>query len=55
MHIGTAYCGFFSLNSKGIYDALRHLVPSVQFKKREKQPWTIITFSKVARWGLQFY
>ena len=28
-------------------DALRNLVPSVQFKKPEKQPWRIIT-SKVS-------
>ena len=28
-------------------DALRNLVPFVQFKKREKHPWRSITFSKV--------
>ena len=28
-------------------DALRDLVPSVQFKKREKHPWRCFTFSKV--------
>ena len=27
-----------------ICDALRYLVPFVQFKKREKYPWTSITF-----------
>ena len=31
-----------------IYDALRELLPSVQFKKREKHPWRSVTFSKVA-------
>ena len=29
-------------------DALRNLVPFVQFKKREKHPWRSVTFSKVA-------
>ena len=33
-------------------DALRDLVPFVQFKKREKHPWRSITFSKVS---LQLY
>ena len=33
---------------KIICDALRDLVPFVQFKKREKHPWRSITFSKVA-------
>ena len=28
--------------------ALRDLVPSAQFKKREKHPWRSVTFSKVA-------
>ena len=28
-------------------DALRDLVPVVQFKKREKHPWRSVTFSKV--------
>ena len=31
-----------------ICDALRDLVPFVQFKKREKHPWKDVTFSKVA-------
>ena len=30
-----------------ICDALHDLVPFVQFKKREKHPWTSVTFSKV--------
>ena len=30
------------------YDALRDLVPFVQFKKREKHPWRSVTFSEVA-------
>ena len=29
-------------------DALRDLVPFVQFKKREKLPWRSVNFSKVA-------
>ena len=29
-------------------DALRDLVPFLQFKKREKRPWRSITFSEVA-------
>ena len=28
-------------------DALRNLVPFVQFKKREKHPWMSVTFSKL--------
>ena len=31
-----------------ICGALRDLVPSVQFKKREKHQWRSVTFSKVA-------
>ena len=31
-----------------IFDALHDLVASVQFKKREKKPWRMDTFSKVA-------
>ena len=31
-----------------ICDALRDLLPFVQFKKREKHPWRNVTFSKVA-------
>ena len=31
-----------------ICDALRDLVPFVQFKKREKHPWRSVTFRKVA-------
>ena len=33
-------------------DALRNLVPLVQFKKREKHPWRNVSFSKVA--GFKF-
>ena len=29
-------------------DVLSDLVPSVQFKKREKKAWTSVTFGKVA-------
>ena len=31
-----------------ICDALRDLVPFVQFKKREKHPWRSVNFNKVA-------
>ena len=31
-----------------ICDALRDLIPFVQFKKREKHPWRSVNFSKVA-------
>ena len=31
-----------------ICDALRDLVPFVQFKEREKHPWRSVNFSKVA-------
>ena len=36
------------LRSYNICDALRDLVPLVQFKKRENHPWRSATFSKVA-------
>ena len=36
-----------------IFDALRNLVPFVQFEKREKQPWMSVTFSKVTGFNLQ--
>ena len=29
-----------------VRDVLRDLVPFIQFKKREKHPWRIVTFSK---------
>ena len=35
-------------NHEVIHDALRDLIPFVQFKKREKHPWKSDTFSKVA-------
>ena len=34
-----------------LYDALRDLVPFVQFKKREIHPRKSVTFSKVAGWS----
>ena len=41
-----------SYNPKGILmaicDALRDLVPFVQFENREKHPWRSVNFSKVA-------
>ena len=36
------------VNIKTVSDALRNLVPFVQFKKRERHPWRSVTFSKVA-------
>ena len=36
------------LSCKFICDALRDLVPFVQFKKREKHPWRSVNFSKDA-------
>ena len=36
------------LQMSNICDALRDLVPFVQFKKSEKHPWRSVTFSKVA-------
>ena len=33
--------------------ALRDLVPFAQFKKREKNPWRSVTFSKAAGVSLQ--
>ena len=36
-------------------DALRDLVPFVQFKKRKKHPWRSVNSSKVADWSLQLY
>ena len=38
---------------KHIYDALRDLVPFVQFKKREKHPWRSVAFN--AGFSLQLY
>ena len=38
-----------------MFDALRDLVPFVQFKKRQKHPWRSVTCSKVKGWGLQLY
>ena len=40
---------------KAMCDALRDLVPFIQFKKREKYSWRSVTFSKVASFSLQIY
>ena len=45
----------FIESNQQICDALRDLVPFVQFKKREKQPSRSVTFSKVAGLSLQLY
>ena len=36
-----------SFSGNSIRDALRDLVPFVQFRKRKKHPWRSATFSKV--------
>ena len=36
------------MNHKNICDALRYLVPFVQFKKREKHLWRGVAFCKIA-------
>ena len=36
---------FQELCQVNIYDALRDLVPFIQFKKREKHPWRGVNFS----------
>ena len=38
-----------------ICDALRDVVPFVQFKKCEEHPWRSVNFSKVTVWSLQLY
>ena len=40
-----------ALGLEYICDALRDLLPFIQFKKREKHPWRSFTFSKVAAKG----
>ena len=37
------------------WDALRDLIPFVQFKKRKRRAWRSVTFSKVAGLNLQVY
>ena len=34
---------------RNIYDALRDLLPFLQFKKREKHPWRAVAFSNFAK------
>ena len=34
---------------RNIYDALRDLLPFLQFKKREKHPWRVVTFSNFTK------
>ena len=36
-------------------DPLDDLVPFLQFKKREKHPWSKVTFTKFEGWSLQLY
>ena len=51
-HLSTVLRITLSLAVNFQSDTLRDLVPLVQFKKREKHTWRIITFSKVS---LQLY
>ena len=44
----TRNTAHFNNRSKSIWDALHHLVPFVQSKKREKHPWRRVNFNKVA-------
>ena len=43
------------IDPNDICGGLRDLVPPVQYKKREKHWWRIVTFSKVAGFSLQLY
>ena len=36
-----------------ICDALRNLLPFVEFKKRQKHPWRSLTFGKVTGFNMQ--
>ena len=45
---------FILSTSYTICDALRDLIPFVQFKKREKHPWRSVNFSKVAGFNTQY-
>ena len=38
----------FVANHSKSYDAMRDLVPFVQFQKREKHPWRSVSFSRDA-------
>ena len=52
------YFGTLPLHSRifvHILHALRDLIPSVQFKKREKHRWKSIIFRKVLSRNLQLY
>ena len=43
----------YNVGSKYTCDALRDLISFVQFKKRKKHPWRIVTFSRNAGLSLQ--
>ena len=43
------------LKPSHICDALRNLVPFLQFKKREKQAWRSVNFIKVTGFSLELY
>ena len=50
MVLGFFFLGIDFLEAEEIYviDALRNLVPFLQFRKREKHPWRSVTFRKIA-------
>ena len=45
---------FLKILESVICDALRDLVPFVQFEKAEEEPWKSVTFRKVAGFSQQF-
>ena len=53
--ISLLTCPDVSLNQTFIRDALRDLLPFVQFKKHEKKTWESDNFRKVASSSLQLY
>ena len=51
----TQNCSMTMLVVSNTCDALRDLISFMQFKKRKKHPWRIVTFSKNAGFSLQPY
>ena len=54
---GRLCCSILKMseNLPHICDALHDFVLFVQFRKRDKDPWRNVTFSKVAGFSLQHY
>ena len=46
-HYFPKYFRLSNASKNDISGALRDLVPCAQFKKREKHPWRIVTFSSL--------